>query len=165
MPIVLVVIMILLFPVFLQFLNQYSGNAASAPIFLKRMEVYQRLKQSVRSCTTTEEAVKAFSEMCRMEVSCLSDMILVESHGFPESDQFNIHFARQFEFPGYPEFIQLHMDLNYPLSQLDHAPDGFKWYDNDLVDLQKAMKYCPPVQEVQDISPIEIRVFIDRTWS
>ena len=165
MPFAIVIVMILFFPVFVYLLNHPSDAYCPAPIFLKRMEVYRALKGSIHTGTTTQEAINAFSAMCNMEVMCKSDMILVESLPFSQSDILNIHMARQFEFSGRQEFVQLHLDLDYPLSQIGNAPKGSKWYDTDSVDIQKVLHTCPPLLAVMDIKPSDVRVFIDWTWS
>lgn len=162
MQYVLAVVLILLF---LHLIKRLPGNDAPAPILLKNMEVYKVLKRSVHINSTVSEAIEAFSKMCEMEVNCKSDLILVESHSFSQTDNFNIHIARQFEFSDRHEFVQLHLDLDFSLSQLENAPNGCKWYDNDSVDIQKVLNHCPPILAVKDIKPSDVRVFIDWTWS
>lgn len=122
------------------------------------MAVYQTLRNSVGRDMTGGELAAAFEAMCRMDVDCLSDMVLVEYGPGSGDDTLAVHLARQFEFSGESEFVQLHLDLIFPMAEGPETLSGCQWYASGAPDLTVL------TDTLGTLTPLEISVSIDWTW-
>ena len=135
-----------------------------APENLESMEVYQMLRTSVSPEMTLADLINAFGEMCEIEVDCQSDSILFEYMSSISGDAFSVHLARQFEFYGEMESVQLHMDLLFPTNEAAKEMKLSTWYSTDSEDITRSIQSSEGFQVFQDCIPTDISVSIDWTW-
>ena len=86
-------------------------------MMLKNLPVYRALTDSIRDNMTLEELIDAFEKMCKLPVGT-PDNLLFETGTFSFSGEKMFYFSlvRQFQFADEDEYVQLHLDIQFPPS-------------------------------------------------
>ena len=86
-------------------------------MMLKNLPVYRALTDSIRDNMTLEELIDTFEKMCKLPVGT-PDNLLFETGTFSffGENMFYFSLVRQFQFADEDEYVQLHLDIQFPPS-------------------------------------------------
>lgn len=99
----------------------------------EEMEVYKVFMAEIPDDATLDEMLDAFEKMCQVPMEVNTDMYLVEvfQSSYNGTDRVCLSVHRQFEIPGYYEFIDLGFTVEYILED-DIADFGItKFFEDD----------------------------------
>ncbi len=130
------------------------------------MEIYQSLHGAVAEDSTLEEMLVAFEEMSAIPVDSYSNMFLYEVYDYEwEGENYlALHIVRQVDEPGTSEYIQLHLDIVYPMEDAYFGFSECIWFDNDPLGFLQYIRTGEPYQALVNQPIYSRNVSIDSTW-
>ena len=148
----------------------YGGIGLDAGVPLdtnyEDMEIYKSLSDAVTEESTLEEMLVAFEEMSSIPVDSYSNMFLYEVYDYEwEGECFlALYIVRQVDEPGTSEFIQLHLDIVYPMEDAYADFSECIWFDNDPQSFLRYIREGDPYQALINQPIYSRNVSIDSTW-
>lgn len=148
----------------------YGGIGLDAGVPLdtnyEDMEIYQSLHGAVTEESTLEEMLTAFGEMSEIPVDSVSNMFLYEVYNYEweDNDYLALHIVRQVDEPGTSEYIQLHLDIVYPMEDAYADFSECIWFDNDPQNFLRYIREGDPYQALVNQPIYSRNVSIDSTW-
>ena len=116
----------------------------------ENMEIYQMLRSEITEDMTLEQMVDAFERMCAVLLEWDNDMLLYEIYIYEDDDQFAFHLARQFQFPWDYEFVQLHLDVAFELTEDLRDLELVWWREGIEAEFFEEIKASEAFQAVKD---------------
>lgn len=132
---------------------------------MESLVVYRQLQQTIHDGMTLDEMIDAFSQMCKTSVKEPDDLLFeTGTFSFTGEKLFYFSLVRQFcFFTDTDEYVQLHLDVMYPLSPKTRLLKRSDWSSPQDEDFFKNVKNSTAYRTVSNTPYAKVEVWIGET--
>ena len=131
------------------------------------MQLLQTLITETNNKTTLPDLLTAFESMCRIPIEGVSkeeEMILFETGTFSFSGEPLFYFSLVRQFPNEEEeFCQIHLDIQYILSDINRAFGASVWDEDLSEDIFEYIRKSEAYLALSEEEIYNIDVYMDET--